>query len=261
MKLSNYIIDHAQLLDDEMRVNHEGCSAGEDYKERLWMKRTDDGVVCYCHNCGERLFVKMKHAHSLFANSESRPHTKSQDPLVITDFTTNISKDGLLWLFKYDISLDEIKEFKIGYSPRMNRLILPVYSEGKLVYWQGRALGADQKPKYFNPRGLQPVPFNRATTGSELGQGIFTIVEDVLSAIKVGRHQDTYAILGSKTPSSLWDKAIRTENVNVWLDKDKEQYSCNLCRNLGMYNVAVPIISDKDPKEYNDNEIKTFLGL
>jgi hypothetical protein len=44
---------------EQTHVNHQACPAGEDRKERLYIKRVDDGILGYCHHCGEKGYHKL----------------------------------------------------------------------------------------------------------------------------------------------------------------------------------------------------------
>jgi len=37
---------------EQVNVNHTDCTAGTDTKQRLYVKRTEAGLVAFCHNCG-----------------------------------------------------------------------------------------------------------------------------------------------------------------------------------------------------------------
>lgn len=43
---------------EQVRVNHEGCPAGEDRRRRLYVKRVSGGLIAYCHNCGDHGYVR-----------------------------------------------------------------------------------------------------------------------------------------------------------------------------------------------------------
>lgn len=251
MKLTEYIKRSVVEVVDSNYINHRGCSAGDDTRKRLWLKRTKLGVMCYCHNCGEKLFVKDNYTKSLFESNVE--HVKNE---ILLDYTKNISKDGLLWLFKYDLSLKEIEDYSIGYSPNLDRVILPIVTNGRWDYWQARALSPGVYPKYLNPKFMKS-PFYSQT--EDLGN--LVIVEDIISAIKVGRCMRACAILGSKIPEEVYKVARRCKKVYLWLDPDMKDKMNNIKTNLSMYTEITIVDSDKDPKEYSTDKIKVKLGL
>src|SRR5580765_3613403 len=88
-------------------------SGNQDHKPRLWAINNGDRFVLYCHHCEEKLFVKTN-GKSLF-----NPEIKSASvPLsnFPKDFTLDLPQEALLYLLKYDITLEEITKYKIGYS-------------------------------------------------------------------------------------------------------------------------------------------------
>lgn len=203
------------------------------------------------------------------------------------DFTTRINPRGLTWLYRYGITDEEIAQYNFGMSPSMNRLILPVYEKGELIYWQGRNLGEVTKdnPKYLNMRAggrdvifssnnlssnnLDPVDTSRQYTQRRGNGGldctssdsVCVLVEDILSAIKVGRIVQSIALLGSYIPESLYRKLHKFSAVKIWLDYDKLSNSIKYSRRLSSV-VGVPtrpIITTLDPKEYTTQEIKEIL--
>lgn len=104
------------------------------------------------------------------------------------------------------------------------------------------------------------------------------ITEDALSAIRVGRHTRTAALLGTAVdahrlsaivPALASSTAVewyRSENrvlrIGVWLDPDKagRKASHRLLASLKLqgYEVA-DIRTEKDPKFYSDRDIRSIL--
>lgn len=60
--IDKQLIRSAVSLDTEeyeqVRVNHEGCPAGEDTRRRLYVKKVSGGLIAYCHNCGDHGYVR-----------------------------------------------------------------------------------------------------------------------------------------------------------------------------------------------------------
>lgn len=252
---------HREELDSEVAFDHEECG---DSRTRLYVKRTSKGHLYHCHNCGFRGFQR----GGLLTPSETVRVLKQEPQLETTivkdvrlpnDFTTEIPPEGLAWLYKYGITDEEIRAYGLGYSPSLQRLILPVYSEGDLVYWQGRSLNKDQKPKYINVKqGGRDVYFSR-NTESDWG----CLVEDILSAIKVGRVTSSIGLLGSYIPSILSRNLLEFDRVYIWLDEDKWKDSVKYARKLSVLlgKRVTPIRTELDPKEYSTEGIREILKL
>jgi Zn ribbon nucleic-acid-binding protein len=156
------------------------------------------------------------------------------------------------WIKQYGITNKEIEEFKLAWQPRRERLVLPFYENGEVVFFQGRNFKEDQ-PKYVTyGKRTQFHIFDKKGDSDSL---IF--VEDYISAIKVSRVTAAYPLLGAHIPDSLLERARRRfETLGVWLDADKlKEASRAVLRGSMMGLKMFRIYSPKDPKEYSTNEI------
>jgi hypothetical protein len=188
------------------------------------------------------------------------------------DFNIKIDKVGLLWLMKYGILPDEISTFGIGWSDQYQRLILPVFQGERLVYWQGRTFKPITKnnPKYLNIRqsGAKNVFFRRFSAFTKVSTNncsdmvSLCIVEDILSAIKVGRYVDSLALLGSYLPKSITGIIKnKYQKVILWLDKDKYKTAIKEARKINeLTGIPVKVIcTEKDPKEISNEQLEFYL--
>src|SRR5688572_12518334 len=46
---------------EQVHVNHDSCPAGTDTKKRLYIRRTNEAILAYCHNCGGHLVKRGRH--------------------------------------------------------------------------------------------------------------------------------------------------------------------------------------------------------
>lgn len=177
------------------------------------------------------------------------------------DYTTNIPLHGRLWLYKAGITEPVWSAYNIGYSERLDRVILPVYdTEGNLIWYQCRALHVGQKPKYLQPaRDRSTIMFRVKGSGNNLQRVV--IVEDILSAIRVGKHIDSCSLLGTKITTSQAAELGKYAEVTTWLDSDKAGRSgaYKIRKTLGLITEVSNILTDKDPKELSDKQIKEAL--
>ena len=83
------------------------------------------------------------------------------------------------------------------------------------------------------------------------------LVEDILSAIKVGRKSDCVALLYAYIPDKLvMNLAEQYEEIVFWLDPDKWNRMLGRVNRWRSFGVNVRCIrSNQDPKYYNDDEI------
>lgn len=86
-------------------------------------------------------------------------------------------------------------------------------------------------------------------------------MEDILSAIKVGRYCDSLALLGSYLPTTLTELLKTYDTVYIWLDHDKLQTSIKAMRSFTQTTGKVIKVIDTaaDPKEIPGAEIERRL--
>lgn len=241
---------------------HEGCCEGKD--PALHIMRTSWGWVYKCHRCGISGWKKENLSpDQMVKKVTSVPFVEEDRDGEIRlpkDFTTKIPVEGLLWLEKYGITDKEIEWFRFGYSKLYNRLIMPVFKSGELVYWQGRNLGEVTRynPKYINASTNRKNIYFRVRKGR---WDKVCIVEDILSAIIVGRECNTYALLHASIPDSLIsDLYTIYETIYLWLDPDKRgEMAASVLRYRSIGINVFMILSDKDPKCYSKIEIRRYL--
>lgn len=248
------------------RFLHRGCSEGKD--RAAIITRFPDRWKWYCHRCGKAgvvdlqglpLSYKVKAAK---ANRRPPPQQRVREVRLPHDFTLEIPPEGLVWLWDYFLDEKEIEHYGIGYSPSLRRVILPVYQDQELVYWQGRWVDKPDpdQPKYINVaavgRGrlfyrLDTYPYNHVV-----------LVEDILSAIAVHRVTNSIALLYAYVPDDLVKQLVEEYGtVIIWLDPDKNSYTLKKVRRLRAFGWNVHrITSFSDPKCYPIGEISTYLN-
>lgn len=190
--------------------------------------------------------------------------------------------DAAAWLLRAGVSLSIADRYGFGYSPRLDRVVLPVYKEGTLVAYTMRS--TKEKPKYIERQVDETaIHYSLIETILEPEQapdyGLDLVVtEDILSCVRVGRIVRSAALLGTAVSpakvGSLVDgyKAVRhaqgigTQDdhlrIGVWLDADKAgiQARKRLATRLSLYgHEAILIKTDKDPKRYSNREIRSIL--
>jgi len=355
-------LEPARALDKgtTKKIPHPGCTASN----ALMISNSSKGYSAYCFKCGLKGFTPHDYlslgeqlAYRKAAQEEQQRQNSQQAICLPADFSLAIPVHGLVWLWKYGITDEEIVSFGIGWSERLKRVILPVYSEGKagkkLVFWQGRAVSPDLKPKYLNIRsktygsvyfirrvgdngsisreyhdcnkrvlqqgGVHPYP-NRGTSiecspalqsvttleedtpvyglRSTGGQGAGTdgrasghthtegrdggceqgysketeflkdvrgicIVEDILSAIKVGRVCDAVSFLGSSITTSAYSllRKYKDGKIILWYDSDQAGYKAargfkKIFSGLCEYSECW---TPRDPKEYSTGRTREIL--
>lgn len=236
----------------------DGC--GSDASQLV--SHNDRGYSRYCFRCKENEFE----SHGLRSISlidqarMSRAITDLNDLKLPDDFTTDVPAHAALWYYRFGISAELARSYGIGYSPSLNRVVMPVYENGELVTMQMRAVPRDMQPKYLNPSGKN---MQRCLFESGVSSGLTVITEDILSAIKVGRVVHATSILGTNMSDVRALKiAENNHTALVWLDGDKAGIDGALhARNqLLMQNVEVHVVrTTKDPKAYSLDDIRRII--
>lgn len=252
--------DPEMPMGESRRYRHPNCSEGKD--KALTITRMHDGWVFWCHRCrtGGKKFAKGLSPQAMLKwvrSSKVRPVEYTDTVVLPEDFTQDISKAGMAWLYTKGIHDTEIAKYGIGYSKKLNRVIFPVYDQEKLIYWTGRYLGKPDKehPKWANMVSKRKGLYFKALRGQ---RDSIVLVEDILSAIKVGRISDCYALLSINVDDTLmFDLGSRYETVYLWLDRDKWNKMNLYTMRYRSFGLDVrPIRTKRDPKAHSDVEIR-----
>jgi len=193
--------------------------------------------------------------------------SKEKRPTIVTlpdDVTTTIPAIADNWLKKYEISQIELLNNNVVWSEKYQRLIFPYFGEDKynLLGYQGRYFGKEQKPKWFSQGNLDKVIkiFNL----QNIERTGIILVEDIVSAMKVGRQFAAMPLFGSFVSAEKIIKLMQLfpiTEVILWLDNDKYKEAHTYCRQLLSLGINSRVIhSIKDPKEYNNEQIEKFYN-
>lgn len=252
------------------RVDHD-CGPGR----TLLIRSEPDGHHAYCFRCNEGGVAKAP-APSLAELAERGRRLRAGDALLHRDDApgrvllpvpavpvvsfSSWPKSAQVWLLKAGLGRAEIARLGAYYHPPSDRVVLPVLdSSGAVVYWQARALDGRQ-PKYMSPEA------DKAKVLPRFGSAPFpTLTEDILSAFKVGLVGEGWAVMGTKVSAfALRLLMARNVPVNVWLDPDPagQRGAMKIIKQLRAYGIETRnIVSKRDPKLHNRDEIKEILGL
>ncbi len=175
------------------------------------------------------------------------------------DIIPATSGEGSFWLHQYGITIPEILANRIYWSEKSKFLIFPVITDRDIVAWQARNFNPEKRYKYLTRGNTND---NYMVRG-KIDTPFLVLTEDVVSSIKVARQAKSMALLGSVISSS---KLLRLKHMfstlYIWLDPDKSKDAikyASLGRQLGID--CRTILSDKDPKEHTDIEIKELLNV
>lgn len=233
----------------------------------------DDGHK-WCFSCGyfeqaeavkqkEVLLRKIADA----ANSpkiDEIPGTKRRPAALPPDLSSSIPAAPSNWLKKYQITPNEVARHRMSWSPSWERLIWPYFTpEGKLMFWQGRYFGHPEpgRPKYYNSGDPSAIMDIHGVEFMESCGRTLVLVEDKLSAIKVGRMTTVMPLYGSNLPDEqLRALAMMFDVVVLWLDHDMAYKMMGICNRMGnFFKEASMILTRGDPKVYGNAQIRTEL--
>jgi DNA primase len=248
-------------LGHKRRIAHD-CSEAKD----MLVSHGEAGYSAYCFRCGNVGFEG--HGYQTLAEIERLKELNATAKEAHThelpnDFVHEIPKYAAGWLFRAGVSLLLAKASGIGWSERLQRIILPVRDEhGATIYWQARAVHKGQSPKYINPPvDKASILFAAGPAGA--GTARVVVTEDILSAIRVGQHVPARCIMGTKTSDQQAAALSEFDEVIYWLDPDDAGREGNRTgtRKLSLVTDARAIESEADPKNLSDRRIRELLGL
>lgn len=245
-------------LAQKTRVNCE-CGSG---KTKV-INHNQQGYSYFCFRCDDKDFVgkgkqTLEELAELKRLNEEAANTVYKIELP-PDFTKDIPLIGRLWLYQAGVTESLWKQYGFGWSEKMQRVVMPVYKGDKLVWFQARAVHAGQKPKYINPTG------DRSNliywTGDTTDKSEIVVVEDILSAIRVGNTKTACSLLGTKITTRQAGLLGDYARVTTWLDNDEAgiKGAYTVRRLVGMVTEVRNIRTDSDPKTYTNSEISEIL--
>lgn len=228
---------------------------------------SNDGYSLHCFKCGEHVFVYRGQSTLAELDRVSKLNEQAKETLLLVlpkDFTPTIPTQYAIWLYKAGISRDVARSCNIGWSPSLHRIVIPIYNpDGKLVYWQARAVLKGQRPKYINPPADKSSLLYTRIPLSNPSRRRIVITEDILSCIRVGKHIPCASILGTGVSDGQCLRLGSFRRVSVWLDPDSagQRGTLKCCRKLRLHTEADSIHSKVDPKCLSDREIRKLLCL
>lgn len=268
---------------DTIRIhcNHPLCREKTD---ALTITRLSNGVIYNCYRCGTsgalfkgrspnaaRIYISQlrNNRHSIKASVGCDSSVILPRDFICLKYAEKLPPQALAWLFKYELTLNDAETYNIGYSKKLERVVIPIYnSDCKLIAWQGRDIYYAQNKKLYESGIVKKKPLKYYTEYNSQANDnkklfykimqkeskVLVLVEDILSAIKVA-NKSKYSVVALLN-STLYNKLIETlnlhsyEKVYIWLDPDKriESLQGSLRWNrLGV--ITKHIWTNYDPKE------------
>ena len=255
-------------------LKHIGCDkCGSSDAKAIY----DDGST-FCFSCRKPTSSKV----SGYVASSLRPDAVDEKKVALpSDITQNYPEHAVAWCNKYEISVEQMLQNNMVYSPYRDQLIFTFYDDTKnLLAYQARNLNAVSKAKRYYTCGdvnsLLPIYPCRSGSinepqASSINNRRLVLVEDCLSAIKVasvGCQANTEALGCDAMP--LLGSGINLRKLtqlrpfydvlDVFLDPDMWHKSLNIVKQAQMLGFqARAVQSDRDPKEHSTDELRKLL--
>jgi Zn ribbon nucleic-acid-binding protein len=201
---------------------------------------SSDGLAVYedggmhCFSCGYH-----KHGHALARLKMTDKQSSSKPNHAV--LSPDLPQQAVAYLQQYGLITAEMKLWQ--WDIKRSRI---VWKDGD--FYNGRSF--TEQPKWLS-FGTKPKTIRGA--GAPL-----VFVEDIISAIKVSRHTECLCLFGSHITIDM--VPLGRQPYVIWLDADKAQESAKYAKRLRVMGMqAHSLVTEKDPKEYNDNEIVNYL--
>jgi hypothetical protein len=256
-------------------VRFEGCprciEAGRDRRKDNLAVYSDGSSHCFA-NCGYHRFAKG------FVKKENQSVNENKDVLPF-DFSRTIPAEGWRWLLQYGLPYTYWLPY-VGYSEATDRLIVTVGSPPRFSI--GRYIGDDARERARNDPTFRKWRIwgdrhsHVEVLGEHFTEGPVVLVEDIISAHKVGQVATCIPLFGTKVLDSVLKKLIQFKRqastdaagaaqrrpVVLWLDED--QYTLlppKINRLQTFIGASVRHVrTDRDPKALSLEHIKEILN-
>ncbi len=151
---------------------------------------------------------------------------------------------------------------RIFYNSYYNSAIFPITYKNKLKCYQSRRFRGEPKWVTISHEYEWGKKFPYITKSNAKQKG-FVIVEDIVSAYRLERFgMAVIALLGCKPNQKLINFLIsKSKTFIVWLDGDRagEEGAKKLLDKLKLVAKVGKIVTEKDPKDLDDGEIREEL--
>ena len=228
----------------------------------------DDGSS-FCFSCRSVNSAKISPYVAAHAEGQN-PSTLCVPPVCYpSDVSQYYSEGAVAWCQKYGISVEQMLQNNLYYSPARDQLIFGFEADGKLLAYQARNLNPVSKSKRYYTCGdvneLLPIYHCRHPLSDNSVSRRLVLVEDCLSAIKVsyteGLGASAMPLLGSGISRT---KLTRLKHLygalNVFLDPDMWHKSLNIVKQAQLLGFqARPISALDDPKALSYSELQDIL--
>lgn len=238
------------------------------------VSRSTDGFRhhCFSRSCDQQLFVqdRGRTLSQILSARETVKRVADENWTLPSDMSLDIKRfplEAKVWIYKASITEAQRRQFMIGWSDRLQRVVLPLepleYMEDGTPWtehWTARAVMQGQKPKYM-PRPVVPW-YSGNWHGSPLSPSPVVVCEDILSAIRLSPFLPSFALHGTMLPRNPSLFTSTPQETLLWLDGDRAGKNAlpDLRRKFSLLGKDVRVVSQPgDPKDYSRDEIAEIL--
>lgn len=251
--------DDTLALNETAHVHH--CRTGRN-NDRCYITNKGTVTLFYCHHCGKKGVLK---------KSLARVKARISPPKTLYPRGTGLPSDCLyspsswpidarLWINRAGVSSQMALDNNIGYSPRFNRVVIPINYGGVYQGYSARRIGKEG-PKYLaRCKSKDKFLFVKHVVPNQS----VILVEDILSCIRISElGYNCVALQGVHLSDSMLNYLSSNYNMfSIYLDNDKIEVKIQQIRlknELELYGSVKLIKTTNDPKEYSNDELEEIL--
>jgi len=210
----------------------------------------------HCFSCG----------YTSGSNLESKLNKKHKEIKPIPDLPADtdlwLPPEAMDWLHQY---FNDTADFPLCYwSEQERKLIFPIMDKAMrtMLAWQYRYFGDNADHPKWVGYGITENLIHIIGSPNSSSVGSLVLVEDLISATKVGHITPTLCLFGSnislKRLAAL--KLLGYTKIIIWLDWDKKEYAIKASQLAQSIGLQSQVIHTKlDPKKYSIEEIQQCL--
>jgi hypothetical protein len=256
-----------------MFVQHEPCSK---CGSRDNFARYDDGGG-FCFGC--HYHERATHTPSRHMGGTTDESIKWQERAVKPlpeDLNHEFSKEAVEWLSRFHVDVPTALRNGLEFSPSRNALVFKLGPQ----LWQARHFSGwwfDKFGKCYTSGDVNECLFvfegNSENHFGNGGQDIpeesskersneLVIVEDPVSALRVGTLRPSMPLLGSHLATSRLNAIARWyDGLVVWLDSDKYKEAQGIAERARLLGLSTRVIwTEQDPKCYTNEQLMEYLN-
>lgn len=243
-------------LAEELSVGHTrriDCECGTG--KSAIISNTDMDYHIHCFRCGLHKNSRKKNL-KLKINGDEITCVSMELP---KQYSTTLNQSSIVYLWEKGIYPSLAKKYKLGWSEKLQRLIIPVYLRNELLAVMARDVTGLMRRKVLNSVGRKDTLFY--SKSAECWTREIVLVEDAFSCMKVGEVKPCWSLNGTALTAEVVTKLLQMKRVTVWLDPDGpgRRAAIKIKKRLGSLVPVRIIQSERDPKYYTIKEIEEIL--